>query len=89
MMRVIVSIFMVVAFEYEHELRKYYPQTRDIRREPFFSASTSPWIAFAVLCLRLFIDLFERTQRRSANAILVSRSASNVVSKLSAQFSSV
>jgi hypothetical protein len=71
---------MVVAFEYERERRKYYQQSRDIRREPFFSASTSPWIAFAVLCLRLSIGLFERTQRRSANAMLVSRSAS--VSKL-------
>ena len=29
MMRVIVSIFMVVAFEYEREHRKYCPQTRD------------------------------------------------------------
>jgi hypothetical protein len=28
MMRVIVSIFMVVAFEYERERRKYCPQTR-------------------------------------------------------------
>jgi protein-S-isoprenylcysteine O-methyltransferase Ste14 len=29
MMRVIVSIFMVVAFEYERERRKYCPQTRN------------------------------------------------------------
>jgi hypothetical protein len=49
-------------------------------REPFFSVSTTR-VAFALLCFRLCLGLFERTQSQSANAML-SKSASGVVPKL-------
>ena len=43
MMRVMVSIFMVVAFEYERERRKHYPQTLDrLARAVLFGFDKSP-----------------------------------------------
>ena len=73
---------MVVAFEYERERRKYYPQTRDHLARTVLFGFDNPRIVFALLCFRLCLSLFERTHSQSANAMLVSKSTSGVVPKL-------
>jgi hypothetical protein len=82
MMRVMVSIFMVVAFEYERERRKYCPQTRDHLARTVLFGFDKPPDRVRLIVLALVSQSFEWTQSQSANAMLVSKSASGVVPKL-------
>ena len=78
MMRVIVSIFMVIAFEYERERRKYCPQNA----RPFGANRSFGFDSVRLLCFRLCLSLFKRTPSQNADAMLVSKSTSGGVPKL-------
>ena len=80
MMRVIVSIFIVVAFEYKRERRKYCPQRATVWRAVLFGFDKPP-DRVRLIVLALVSQSFEWTQSQSANAMLVSKSASGVVPK--------
>ena len=80
-MRVIVSIFMVAAFEYERDRRKYCPQTRGHLARTVLFGFDKPLDRVRLIVLALVSQSFE-TQSQNANAMLVSKSASGVVPKL-------
>ena len=77
-----IDLHGVVAFEYERERRKYCSQTRDHSARTVLFGFDKPPDRVRLIVLALVSQSFEQTQSQSANAMLVSKSASGVVPKL-------